>query len=286
MANITAAMVKELRGITGAGMMDCKKALAEVDGNIEEAIEVLRKNGQAKAAKKAGRIAAEGLVAVAIDGDKAAIVEVNSETDFVAKNDQFQTYVKAVADQALASTATDIDAFKAEAWNVDESKTVEEALVEKISVIGENLSIRRFEQLEATEGCVVSYIHGGGRIGVILEAKAEVVNDDVKEALSNVAMQIAALAPKYVTEDEISEEYKAHELEILVAQAKTDPKNENKPQNIIEKMVTGRLKKQFKEICLLDQQYVKDGEVSVAGYLEQVSKACGGAVTVKKFVRF
>lgn len=286
MANITAAMVKELRGITGAGMMDCKKALAEVDGNIDEAVEVLRKNGQAKAAKKAGRIAAEGLVAVAIEGNKAAIVEVNSETDFVAKNEIFQTYVAAVADQALATTAEDMDAFKAEAWKADESKTVEEALVEKISVIGENLSIRRFKQVEAAAGCVVSYIHGGGRIGVILEAETEVVTDEVKEALSNVAMQIAALAPKYVSEDEISEEYKAHELEILVAQAKADPKNEKKPENIIEKMVTGRLKKQFKEICLLDQPYVKDGDVNVAGYIDQVSKACGATVTVKQFVRF
>jgi elongation factor Ts len=287
MANITAALVKELRGTTGAGMMDCKKALTETDGNLEEAIEVLRKNGQAKAAKKAGRIAAEGLVDVAFDGDqKVVIVEVNSETDFVAKNDDFKSYVHAVAEQALDSNTSDMDSFFAESWKADNSKTVKEALVEKISIIGENLNIRRFHKLEAAKGCVVSYIHGGGRIGVILESETEVVNDNIKEALGNIAMQIAALSPKYVSEDEISEEYKAHELEILMAQAKADPSNEKKPDQIIEKMVTGRLKKQFKEICLLDQAYVKDGDLTVAGYLDQVSKENNTKVSVKQFVRF
>lgn len=287
MANITAAMVKELRGMTGAGMMDCKKALTETNGNIDEAIEELRKNGQAKAAKKAGRIAAEGLVAVAFEGDnKVSIVEVNSETDFVAKNEDFKSYVSQVADQALTTDATEMDAFFEEKWKMDATKTVREVLVEKISIIGENLNIRRFEKLETKKGCVTSYIHGGGRIGVILEAETEVVNDDIKEALSNVAMQIAALAPKYVSEDEISEDYKAHELEILVAQAKMDPKNESKPENIIEKMVTGRLKKQFKEICLLDQTYVKDGDINVTEYLAQISKANNTKITVKQFVRF
>jgi len=287
MANVTAALVKELRGMTGAGMMDCKKALTETDGNLEEAIEVLRKNGQAKAAKKAGRIAAEGLVDVAFDGDKkVVVVEVNSETDFVAKNDDFKAYVHAVADQALISSAKDMDTFFEEKWKADTSKTVKEALVEKISIIGENLNIRRFEKLEATNGCVVSYVHGGGRIAVILEADTTVVNDSVKEALSNLAMQIAALSPKYISEDEISDEYKKHESEILVAQAKVDPANESKPDNIIEKMVSGRLKKQFKEICLLDQAYVKDGDLTVAGYLNQISKENGTTVSVKKFVRF
>ena len=168
---ITAAMVKELREMTGAGMMDCKKALNETNGNMDEAVEYLRKNGQAKAEKKAGRIAAEGLCKVVTDGDKtAAVVEVNSETDFVAKNAEFQNYVTAVAEQALATTATDIDTFLAEAWNADASKTVKDALVEKIAVIGENLSIRRFENVVEDTGCVLTYTHGGGRFGVIVDA--------------------------------------------------------------------------------------------------------------------
>ena len=181
---ITAAMVKELRELTGAGMMDCKKALNETNGNMDEAVEYLKKNGQAKAEKKASRIAAEGLCrGIVKDDTTAAVVEVNSETDFVAKNADFQAYVAEVAEQALSTTATDIDAFLAEAWKADASKTVKEALVEKIAVIGENLSIRRFEKVVAENGCVVTYTHGGGRIGVIVEAETAVVNDAVKEAL-------------------------------------------------------------------------------------------------------
>ena len=192
---ITASMVKELREMTGAGMMDCKKALTETNGDMDAAVEFLRKNGQAKAEKKAGRIAAEGLVRVAMDGDNtAAIVEVNSETDFVAKNETFQQYVEAVAAQAVASDAADMDAFLAETWNADSSKTVKDALVEKIAVIGENLNIRRFQKETQENGCIVSYIHGGGRIGVLVKAETAVVNDAVKEALTNVAMQVAALA--------------------------------------------------------------------------------------------
>ena len=232
---ITAAMVKELREMTGAGMMDCKKALNETNGNMDEAVEYLRKNGQAKAEKKAGRIAAEGLCKVVTDGDKtAAVVEVNSETDFVAKNAEFQNYVTAVAEQALATTATDIDTFLAEAWNADASKTVKDALVEKIAVIGENLSIRRFEKVVEENGCVVTYTHGGGRIGVIVDAETAVVNDAVKEALTNVAMQIAALSPKYISTEDVSEEYKAHEKEILFEQIKNDPKMAGKPEKVIE----------------------------------------------------
>ena len=208
---ITAGMVKELREMTGAGMMDCKKALNETNGNMDEAVEYLRKNGQAKAEKKAGRIAAEGLCKVLVEGDKtAAVVEVNSETDFVAKNEEFQKFVAAVAKQALATSSTDIDAFLAENWNEDSSKTVKDALVEKVAVIGENLTIRRFEKVVAENGCVVSYTHGGGRIGVIVEAETAVVNETVKEALVNLAMQIAALYPKYISTEEVSEEYKAH----------------------------------------------------------------------------
>ena len=286
---ITAAMVKELREMTGAGMMDCKKALNETNGNMDEAVEFLRKNGQAKAEKKAGRIAAEGLCKVLVDGDQtAAVVEVNSETDFVAKNEQFQNYVTSVAKQALTTNATDIDGFLAETWNEDASKTVKDALVEKIAVIGENLTIRRFEKVVAENGCVVTYTHGGGRIGVIVDAETAVVNDAVKEALTNIAMQIAALYPKYVSTDEVSEEYKAHEKEIITEQIKNDPKMAGKPEKVIEGAVNGRLNKELKEVCLLEQVYVKaeDGKQTVKQYLDTVAKANGTDIKVKKFVRF
>ncbi len=286
---ITAAMVKELREMTGAGMMDCKKALSETDGDMDAAVEYLRKNGQAKAEKKAGRIAAEGLCTVALKGDtEAAVVEVNSETDFVAKNETFQNFVKAVAEQAVLSNAADLDSFLAEKWIEDDSKTVKDALVEKIAVIGENLNIRRFQKVVAANGCVVSYVHGGGRIGVIVEGETSVVNDEVKEALTNIAMQVAALNPKYVARAEISEEYIAHEKEILLAQIMNDPKESQKPEKVIKGMIEGRVSKELKEICLLDQVYVKaeDGKQTVAKYLEEVSKAVGAAVSVKSFVRF
>lgn len=286
---ITAAMVKELRELTGAGMMDCKKALNETDGNMDEAVELLRKNGQAKAEKKAGRIAAEGLCTVVLKDEKtAAVVEVNSETDFVAKNDSFKQFVEAVATQALSSDAADMDEFMAEAWTEDSSKTVNDVLVEKIAVIGENLKIRRFEKVVAENGCVVSYTHGGGRIGVIVEADTDTVNDTVKEALTNIAMQIAALNPKYISRDEISAEYIAHEKEILLAQIMNDPKESQKPEKVINGMIEGRVNKELKEICLVDQVYVKaeDGKQTVAKYLEQVSKEVGTTVSIKKFVRF
>lgn len=286
---ITAAMVKELREMSGAGMMDCKKALNETNGDMDAAMEFLRKNGQAKAEKKAGRIAAEGLCKVVVKDDKvAAVVEVNSETDFVAKNEKFQNFVTDVANQALASDAADIDAFMAESWSADASKTVKDILVEQIATIGENLNIRRFEKVTAENGCVVSYTHGGGRIGVIVEAATDVVNDAVKEALTNVAMQIAALSPKYVSTDEVSEEYKAHEKEILMAQIANDPKMAGKPEKVIEGAVSGRLAKELKEVCLLEQVYVKaeDGKQSVGKYIEQVAKETGAALSVKRFVRF
>ena len=281
---VTASMVKELREMTGAGMMDCKKALNETNGNMDEAIEYLRKNGQAKAEKKAGRIAAEGIVMAEVKDDKAAaIVEVNSETDFVAKNADFQAYVKAVVNQALTTKAANMDEFMAEAWNEDAAKTVKDVLTEKIAVIGENLNIRRFEKVE-TEGCVVSYIHGGGRIGVLVEADADVVNDEIKACLKNVAMQVAAMSPKYVSRDEVDQDFLEHEKEILLAQAKKE--NPNKPDNIIEKMIIGRLNKEMKEICLLDQVYVQDSDLTVAKYVEKVAKENGANVAVKRFVRF
>jgi elongation factor Ts len=286
---ITAGMVKELREMTGAGMMDCKKALTETNGDMDAAVEFLRKNGQAKAEKKASRIAAEGLCRVAIKDEKtAAVVEVNSETDFVAKNEDFQNFVAAVAEQAVSTDAADIDAFLAEKWNLDTSKTVKEALVDKVAVIGENLNIRRFEKVVAENGCVVSYTHGGGRIGVIVEGETDVVNDSVKEALTNIAMQVAALSPKYVSTSDVSEEYKVHEKEILMAQIANDPKMAGKPEKVIEGAVVGRLNKELKEVCLLEQVYVKaeDGKQTVAKYIEQVAKENGAKLSVKRFVRF
>ena len=239
---ITAAMVKELRELSGAGMMDCKKALTETNGNMEEAVEFLRKNGQAKAEKKAGRIAAEGICRIAVGGGKAAVVEVNSETDFVAKNETFQAFVEAVAKQALHTAAADMDAFLAENWEEDASKTVKEALVEKVATIGENLNIRRFEVVEAP--ILVDYLHGGGRIGVIVAAEAGADSDAVREALKNVAMQVAALTPKYVSRDEVGDDYIAHEKEILLAQIMNDPKESAKPQKVIDGMINGRINKE------------------------------------------
>ena len=285
---ITAAMVKELREMTGAGMMDCKKALTATEGDMDKAVEFLREKGLATAQKKASRVAAEGLckTLVADDAKSAVVVEVNSETDFVAKNDEFQGFVEAVANQVVDSEAADLDAFMAEAWEADTTKTVKDALVEKIAVIGENLNIRRFEKVTADNGVVVPYIHGGGRIGVLVVADTDVVNDEIKAALKNVAMQVAAMSPKYTSRDEVDASFLEHEKEILLAQAKQE--NPNKPDNIIEKMIIGRLNKEMKEICLLDQVYVKaeDGKQSVAKYVEQVAKENGAKITVKGFVRY
>ena len=274
--------------MTGAGMMDCKKALSETDGNMDAAIEYLRKNGQAKAEKKAGRIAAEGIVMAEVKDDKtAAIVEVNSETDFVAKNADFQAFVKDVVAQAMTSDAKDMDAFLAESWNAEAGKTVQEALTEKIAVIGEKLSIRRFEKI-VSDGCIVSYIHGGGRIGVLVEAETDVVNDEIRTCLKNVAMQVAAMYPKYVSREEVPEDYIEHEKEILMAQAKKENEESSKPKpdNIIEKMLVGRLNKELKEICLLDQVYVQDSDLTVGKYVEKVAKETGAKLSLKKFVRY
>lgn len=285
---ITAAQVKELRELSGAGMMDCKKALTETDGDFDKAVEWLREKGLATAQKKAGRIAAEGIVATTVseDGKTAAIVEVNAETDFVAKNDVFRGYVAEVCAQCATTDAADIEAFKAEPWALDTSITVAEKLAAMIAKIGENMNIRRFEKV-VTDGKVVSYIHAGGKIGVLVEADTDGEGAEIEECLKNVAMQVAAMNPKYISTDEVSEEYKAHELEILVAQAKNDPKNANKPDNIIEKMVQGRLNKELKEVCLLEQEYVKaENKETVAKYVEAVAKAVGCKLAIKKIIRF
>ena len=288
MAAVTAAMVKELREVTGAGMMDCKKALAATDGDMDKAVEFLREKGLAGAAKKAGRIAAEGIVATALTDDhkKAVVVEVNAETDFVAKNEKFQTYVADVAAQALNTSAKDLDAFLEEKWAKDESLTVKEALASQIAIIGENMNIRRFEQVEEANGFVASYIHAGGKIGVLIDVETDVVNDAITEMAKNVAMQAAALKPMFTSRDEVSDEYIAKETEILTAAAKNEKPDAN--DKIIEGMVKGRINKELKETCLLDQVYVKaeDGKQSVSQYVASVAKANSANIKVKKFIRF
>lgn len=285
---ITASQVKELREISGAGMMDCKKALSNTDGDMEKAAEWLRENGLSKAIKKAGRIAAEGIVAVDVDADgkTASIVEVNSETDFVAKNEKFQEYVAEVAAQVKTSSAADIEAFLTEPWAADTSMTVDGKLKSMVAVIGENMNIRRFGRI-STDGIIVPYIHAGGKIGVLVEAGTDSASDGVKECLKNIAMQIAALNPKYLSSDDVDEEYKEHEKGILLTQAKNDPKNEGKPDDIIEKMITGRLNKELKEVCLLEQEYVKaENKENVKTYIQNVAKAEGCQIDIKRFVRF
>ena len=287
---ITAKMVKELREMSGAGMMDCKKALTATDGDMDKAMEFLREKGLATAQKKASRIAAEGIVKLVVseDGKKAVAVEVNAETDFVAKNEKFQAYVTEVAEQALDTTAADIDAFLAEPWKFDTTKTVNEALAGQIAVIGENMKIRRFQQVEEAEGFVASYTHMGGKIGVLVDVATDVVNDEIKEMAKNVAMQVAALKPQYTDRTEVSADYIAHEESILLAQIKNDPKESQKPEKVIMGMIKGRINKQLKEICLMDQVYVKaeDGKQSVEQYVAQVAKANGATIKVKGFVRF
>ncbi|RRD95019.1 elongation factor Ts [Clostridiales bacterium COT073_COT-073] len=282
---VTAQMVKELREMTGAGMMDCKKALTETNGDIEKAVDYLRENGMAKAAKKAGRIAAEGISFVTLSADwkYAVAVEVNSETDFVAKNAEFKTFVEDVANHILASSAKDVEALLAEPWAKDNSNTVEQALASKIATIGENLKIRRFEKIESA-GAVAAYDHMNGKIGVLVNAEADGANAKVITVLKDVAMQVAALNPKYVSRDEVDQDYIAHETEVLKTQARLE--NPGKPENIIEQMVKGRLAKELREICLLDQAFVKDGDLTVAQYLEKMSKELGSNITVKNFVRF
>ena len=285
---ITAAMVKELREMTGAGMMDCKKALTQTDGNMDAAIEFLRENGLAKAVKKAGRIAAEGLCKVLVTDDKkkAVVVEVNAETDFVAKNEKFQNFVNQVAGQALETEAADIEAFLAEPCRFDEGKTVQEALAGQIAVIGENMNIRRFQQVKEENGFIASYTHMGGKIGVLIDVETDVVNDAVEEMAKNVAMQAAALKPLYTNKNEVDQAYLDKEKEILTTQAKLEKPDAN--DKIINGMVMGRINKELKEICLMDQVYVKaeDGKQPVSKYVEEVAKANNAKITIKGFVRY
>ncbi len=287
---ITAAQVKELREMTGAGMMDCKKALTATEGDMDKAVEFLREKGLATAQKKASRIAAEGICQTLVSDDekKAVVVEVNAETDFVAKNEKFRNYVGEVAAQALATEAADIEAFLAEPWAADTTKTVNEALAAQIAVIGENMNIRRFTKLCEENGFIASYIHMGGKIGVLVDVETDVINDNIKEMAKNIAMQVAALKPLYTNRSEISDDYIENEKKILLAQIMNDPKESQKPQKVIDGMINGRINKELKEICLLDQVYVKaeDGKQIVSKYIEQVAKENGAKIAVKTFVRY
>ncbi|MCL2217959.1 MAG: translation elongation factor Ts [Defluviitaleaceae bacterium] len=284
---VTAAMVKELREMTGAGMSACKNALTEANGDIKRASEILREKGLAAAAKKAGRIAAEGLVAAAISDDRkrGAIVEVNSETDFVAKNEDFVNFVKQVAQQVLSSGAETPDVLLAEKWAPDPSQTVQDVFTQKVAIIGENIGLRRFSRYEVGDGeAVVEYIHGGGRVGVMLKITASTITDAIIEAGRNVCMQIAAMSPQFVARENVPEEYINSETDFLTKTAlkENEEADKPKPANIIEGMVKGRLAKQLKEICLLDQEYVKDGDLTVGAYLKTV----GADVKVSRFTRY
>jgi elongation factor Ts len=274
---ITASMVKELRTRTGAGMMDCKKVLVETDGDMDAAIKLMREKGMAKAAKKAGRVAAEGLVKTYVTDGKAAIVEVNSETDFVSKNDSFVSFVENVAKQAVQTKADSIENFMSEAWHLDTAKDVQTVQTEHIALIGENLNIRRFDVIDLDGKAVAEYIHGGGKIGVLVAIEGA-AGDAVLEAARNIAMQVAATNPKYVSSADVDQEYIATETEVLTNQAL----NEGKPANIVEKMVAGRIKKMLKEICLLDQPYVKNDDFTVSSYLKSID----ANATIAQVIRF
>ena len=284
---VTAAQVKELRELSGAGMSDCKNALVESGGDVKRAMELLREKGLSAAAKKAGRVAAEGLVMVALTDDRkaGAIVEINSETDFVAKNEDFVNFVKGMAKHALHNKAETVDELLDQKCAIDPTQTARDLLTNKIATIGENIGLRRFERYEAgADSVIVEYIHGGGRIGAMLEITAGTINDAVLEAGRNVCMQIASMSPQFISREDMSAEELANEKNVLLQQALNENKEADKPkpENVIEKMVEGRLGKYLKEICLVDQEYVKDGEFTVGSYLKSV----GADVAVKRFVRF
>ncbi|MDX8401578.1 MAG: translation elongation factor Ts, partial [Mariprofundaceae bacterium] len=262
MAQITAADVKKLREMTGAGMMDCKKALTETDGDMEAAVDFLRKKGLAAASKKAGRVAAEGMVLAKAEGKAGVIVEVNAETDFVSKNDKFQSFVQRVADIVLAHAPADLDALKALPY--DDDTNVGEALAQLIATIGENMNIRRFDRVEAS-GAVAAYVHGGGRIGVLVGIDGA-PSEALDEAARGVAMHVAAANPRYVSREDVPADVIEREKGVLSERAKAS----GKPENIIEKIVSGQLNKFFSEICLLEQDYVIDTDQKVGKMLAAI----------------
>lgn len=278
---VDASTVKELRERTGAGMMDCKKALVETNGDMEKAIEFLREKGLAAAAKKAGRIAAEGLIGTYVNDSLklGAIVEVNCETDFVAKNQEFIDFVNSMAKIVVDKQLKDVEQLSEAEYN---GMKVKEALSTLIAKIGENMTIRRFERFSVENGAIASYIHGGGRIGTLVQLESTIVNDILLELGKDIAMQVAAMNPLYVSESDVPHDYIEKEKEILKVQAI----NEGKNPAVVEKMIEGRLKKQLKEICLLDQLFVKDGERTIARLLNDKSKEIGAEISVSRFVRF
>ncbi|MBQ8073877.1 MAG: elongation factor Ts [Clostridia bacterium] len=286
MAAVTSAMVKELRERTSAGMMDCKKALVESDGDMDKAIEWLREKGLSQAAKKASRIAAEGVVAQYLNEDATvgAIVEVNCETDFVAKTDNFLNFANSVAKHIALANPADVDALLAQKYIDDESKTISDMISDATVAIGEKISVRRFERYETT-GVLSTYIHLGGKVGVMVEVAADAngrQNDEVKTFAHDLALQIAAARPEAVRKEEVDVEKLNKEKEILRAQAL----NEGKPEKIVERMVEGRIEKYYKEVCLLEQLFVKDGDKTIRGLMGEIAKAANTNLDVVKFVRF
>lgn len=284
MAQITAALVKELREKSGAGMMDCKKALAENDGNLEAAVDWLRTKGLAAAAKKSGRVAAEGLVAVKAVGTKAAVVEVNSETDFVARNDQFQEFVANVASVAF-ETGSDVEAITGASYPGG-SKTVAETLTDKVATIGENMNIRRASVLEVEEGLVASYIHGAaaegmGKIGVLVGLKSSAGDDVLAPLGKQLAMHIAAANPASLSEADLDQEMVEREKQVQIEKARES----GKPEEIIEKMIIGRMRKYYEEVVLLNQVFVIDGETRVSKVIEAAAKAAGTSIELVSYVR-
>lgn len=279
---VTAQAVKELRERTGAGMMDCKKALTEVNGDMEKAVEVLREKGLAAAAKKAGRVAAEGIVKTFISADKkkGGIVELNCETDFVAANEDFVAFAARLAEMASTTSAASVEEFVSEKFN--DEQTVTEALTALIAKLGENMTVRRFEKFSVEKGLVQSYIHGGGRIGVVVELGCDVESPVVEEVAKELCMQVAAANPLFLSNADVDNESLEKEKEIYRAQAL----NEGKPEKIVDKMVMGRIQKYYKEVCLLDQAWVKDGDKSITKYLQEKSTEVGSPIKVNRFVRF
>ncbi|MDR5586900.1 MULTISPECIES: translation elongation factor Ts [Clostridium] len=279
---ISAKSVKELRERTGAGMMDCKKALTETDGDIEKAVEVLREKGLAAAAKKSGRVAAEGLVKTYISEDKksGAIVELNCETDFVAANEDFIAFAEALAKIATSTNVTTVEEFVNEKF--DGEATIQEALTGLIARLGENMTVRRFVKFAVDNGVVKSYIHGGGRIGVLVEVACDVESPAVEEVAKELCMQIAAANPLFLSKEEVDQDSIEKEKEIYRVQAL----NEGKPEKIVEKMVMGRIQKYYKEVCLLEQLWVKDGDKTITKFIDEKAKEAGSAIKVNRFVRF
>ena len=279
----TAADVKNLREMTGVGMMDCKKALAASDGDMDKAVEYLREKGLAASAKKAGRIAAEGMAYAAVVDGVGVVVEVNAETDFVGKNEKFVDFVKGVAATVAKEQPADLDALMACKY-AGTDRTITEQQQEMVLVIGENIKVRRFAFF--TEGVSVAYVHAGGKIGVLVNLDTDLTAEQVEEMGKDAAMQIAALNPRFWDKAQVTEDVLENEKKIMLAQMANDPKMANKPQQVIEKIVVGKLNKFYAENCLLQQEFVKDNDLTVEKYLASAAKALGGKVTFKDAVRF